>query len=214
MSPITVRKDLRGRFGPVRNQGPRPTCLAFAASDTHAATRQPWLDLCCEHLLYSSKQYDGSSPKSGARMGSVRHVLEHVGQPAESDWTYLKKIPDDIALWKPPDKLGKLYTCSSKDAGNRFDEAWNSILSDNPVLIGMTTSAGFYNWDSDGVIDVTENVVPQRRHAVIGVAAGERKGKQLLMIRNSWGEDWGISGHAWLSEDYASPRIKVVVTLH
>ena len=51
MSSITVRKDLRGRFGPVRDQGVRPTCLAFAASDAHAATREPWAELCCEYLF-------------------------------------------------------------------------------------------------------------------------------------------------------------------
>jgi hypothetical protein len=55
------------------------------------------------------------------------------------------------------------------------------------VLIGMTTSPGFHRWDTDGVIDVDEPVVPQRRHAVVGVAVGERKGRRLLMIRNSWG---------------------------
>jgi hypothetical protein len=52
MSSIIVRKDLRGRFGPARDPGARPTCLAFAASDTHAATRDPWAELCCEYLFY------------------------------------------------------------------------------------------------------------------------------------------------------------------
>ena len=37
MSSITVRHDLRGRFGPARDQGGRETCLAFAMSDAHAA---------------------------------------------------------------------------------------------------------------------------------------------------------------------------------
>src|SRR5438105_2199589 len=124
MSSITIRKDLRGRFGPARDQGARPTCLAFAASDTHGATREPWVELCCEYLFYSVKKHDGTPPQKGARMSSIRHVLEHVGQPVETAWAYLKKLPDDIKLWKPPAKVGKLYTRSSKDAGSGFDEAW------------------------------------------------------------------------------------------
>ena len=32
--------DLRGNFGPARDQNPRPTCMAFAASDAHAALAQ------------------------------------------------------------------------------------------------------------------------------------------------------------------------------
>jgi len=39
---ITVSVDLRPQFGPVRDQGDRPTCLAFAASDAHAGLRDPW----------------------------------------------------------------------------------------------------------------------------------------------------------------------------
>ena len=78
----------------------------------------------------------------------------------------------------------------------------------------MTTSGAFSRWDDEGVIDSAEPIEPKRRHAVIGVAAGERKGVKLLMIRNSWGDTWGHSGYAWLTERYASPRIKIVVTLH
>lgn len=214
MIAITVRKDLRGRFGPARDQGPRPTCVAFAASDTHAASRDPWVALCCEHLFYSVKQHDGTSPQKGAKIGSIRHVLEHVGQPVETAWAYLKKLPKDLKTWKPPANVGALLTRKSKHVGSGFDEAWEAIMADSPALIGMTTSPSFSKWDKDGVVDVNEAVNEHRRHAVIGVATGERKKTRFLMIRNSWGDDWGHSGYVWLSEDYATPRIKVVVTLH
>ena len=214
MSSITVRTDLRGRFGPARDQGARPTCLAFAASDAHAATREPWTELCCEHLFYSAKKHDGSSPDEAARLPSVCHVLEHVGQPVESAWEYLAKLPADRKRWKPPARLGRLYTRASKDAGTGFAEAWAAVAAGHPALIGLTISPGFFRWDAAGVIDADEPVVPPQRHAVIGVAAGERQGRKLLMVRNSWGKTWGLSGYAWLTERYATPRVLVVVTLH
>ncbi len=37
MTTITVKMDLRSMFGPVRDQGQRPTCLAFAVSDPYLA---------------------------------------------------------------------------------------------------------------------------------------------------------------------------------
>ena len=37
MTEIAVECDLGSLFGAARDQGDRPTCLAFAASDAHAA---------------------------------------------------------------------------------------------------------------------------------------------------------------------------------
>jgi hypothetical protein len=36
---LVVSRDLRPFFGAVRDQGSRPTCIAFALSDAHAAAR-------------------------------------------------------------------------------------------------------------------------------------------------------------------------------
>ena len=69
MSSITVRKDLRGRFGPARDQGLRPTCLAFATSDAHAAVRDTtWCRLSCEYLYYHAKQAGRSARTSGVKI--------------------------------------------------------------------------------------------------------------------------------------------------
>src|SRR5260370_15036109 len=145
MSSITVRNDLRSRFGPSRDQGSRPTCLVFAMSDTHAAARGPWEDLSCEYLFYHAKQREKASPSTGAKPSFIRQALEHDGQPVEVDWKYLAATPTDLTLWVPPAKIGTVFRRASALLPGGFDEAWDSVEAGTPVFIVMTSSNAFYN---------------------------------------------------------------------
>src|SRR5947209_11100339 len=115
MSAITVRHDLRGRFGPARDQGGRATCLAFALSDAHAAAlAQPGTPLSCEYLFYHAKQHDKTPAHAGTTIPAIRAALERDGQPVESAWPYLSALPADLAQWKPPAEVGTLFRRPSR----------------------------------------------------------------------------------------------------
>jgi hypothetical protein len=215
MSSITVRNDLRGRFGPARDQGGRETCLAFAMSDAHAAAiGNPWSPLCCEYLFYHAKQRDKTPVHQGTTVPAVRSALEYDGQPVEAAWPYLNSIPADLAKWKPPAKVGALFRRKSMPNGTAFDEVWGAVEGDLPTLICMTLSGAFFGPDSDGVVDSNEPEDPNVKHAMLAVATGKRGKTRLMLVRNSWGDTWGLSGYAWLSERYMIPRIRVALTVN
>src|SRR5262245_2292292 len=128
MSSIVVRHDLRGRFGPARDQGARPTCLAFAMSDAHAAVMSPWSPLCCEYLFFHAKRRDKKPPHTGATMPAARAAFEQDGQPVESAWPYLGALPADLKQWKPPAKVGQLYRRASDKIGAGFNDVWDAVV--------------------------------------------------------------------------------------
>ena len=82
--PVQILCDLRSLFGDARDQDQRPTCLAFAASDAHAALRSPWRPLSVEFAFYHAQRRAGRTPHVGATLPAMLEALREDGQPIEA----------------------------------------------------------------------------------------------------------------------------------
>lgn len=215
MSDITVTVDLRASFGAARNQGARPTCLAFAASDAHAALRAGWAPLSCEYAFYHAQRRTGRAPNSGALLSSMLEALREDGQPEESGWPYLSTTPADAASWVPPREIGKLFGRNGATASHSIDRIIQELNQGRPVIILTMLSPAFYQRNPQGVVDPApgEQPEPDRRHAVIAVGHGKVDGQRAVLVRNSWGQNWGDAGYGWLTERFLGPRIYAAATL-
>jgi len=209
MTPANILCDLRNRFGPARDQDQRPTCLAFAVSDAHASLRSPWALLSVEFAFYHAQRRAGRSPRVGATLAAMLEALREDGQPVEEGWPYLVTVPANEADWKPKANVGEVYRRHGEKGGDAVEEIVRRLDKGQPVLVLLRLSAAFDFVDRSGVVDQVPGEQPDvsRRHAVIAVGYGVIKSNRAVLVRNSWGVEWGDRGHAWLTEAYLKPRV-------
>jgi hypothetical protein len=207
--PVTLTTDLRSRVGIARDQGQRPTCLAFAASDAHAGSRGLSLELSAEHAFFLAHQRAGTNPQEGAGLPEMLQGIHADGQILEADWPYLPALPANLGLWQPSNAATGHYFQANASIYPSWSSAIQQIDKTFPILITMRLSDSFYAPSTDGIVDQigSEKGDPKRRHAVVGLATGVYRGHDVLLVRNSWGSSWGLSGYAWLTEPFLSPRL-------
>ena len=209
MSDIDVSVDLRPMFGATRDQGPRPTCLAFAASDAHAALRPGWVPLSCEYAFYHAHRRTARPPTLGAVLPAMLDALHEDGQPAEDGWPYLIETPENISAWVPPLDVGTLFGRTGQSSQPIFNTIVHELHNRRPVLALFTLSRSFFVPAPPGVVDLMPGEVPEaaQKHAVVAVGYGMVDGQGAVLVRNSWGHGWGLAGHAWLTESFLAPRL-------
>jgi hypothetical protein len=134
MSKIVTTVDLRSMFGPVRNQQARPTCLAFAASDAHAALRSGWAPLSCEYAFFHAQKRANRPPNKGAILSAMLEAIRVDGQPEEGGWPYLHATPE--SSWLPPTDVGPVFRRNGeKKFAPTFDSTLNEITNGHPVVV-------------------------------------------------------------------------------
>jgi Papain family cysteine protease len=209
MRSLKVSIDLREKFGPPRDQGARPTCLAFAASDAHAAARIDWMPLSCEYVFYYSQRRSNRPPNSGALLPSMLETLKGDGQPIESDWPYLLQGPKNEEAWIPPKGIGEIFRIDGTSCSHDIESILAQLNQRLPCILLIKLSRAFDCPEEQGIVDLTSNTLPQpeRRHAVVAIGHGLIDGQRAILIRNSWGSHWGENGFGWLTESFINASL-------
>ena len=218
--------DLRQWFSPVENQGNIGSCTAHAgigiveyfekrASGRHSEGSRLFLYKTTRNLM----QVTGDA---GGWLRSTMGAIVLCGIPAEKYWPYITtgfdKEPDAFVYSLANNYKAVKYFCHDP-AGSKipFTKVLTSVKQ--YLEAGIPSMFGFWGFPSFDKSD-TKGGIPypasgekaEWGHAV--VAAGyddsvkirnltnDQETTGALLIRNSWGKEWGDKGYGWLPYEY------------
>lgn len=143
-------------------------------------------------------------------MAAMSDALAYDGQPVEATWPYQL---DQLPLWSPPTNIGTLWRVGTKQIAATFDDVALAVQAGLPVIFGLIITARFLRCDSTGLLPTLAPDAPRTGHALVAVGYGTDASNKYLLARNSWGERWGLAGHAWLAEDYIAAQLRNAAVL-
>lgn len=199
---ITATIDLSGVLGPVRDQGRRSTCLAFALSELHRHKHKLAEILSPEYLyLAAAALTAGWQPMRGLPVASGLAALEAPGQPEETHCPYQPSepvVPPVIPAGGFP-----LYTAPGAPRPVSLLHLVTTLQAGKPVGLVLQLTVTFFAPTNGAVVFPSPLAPTNAVHAVVAAGMGTHptEGDHFL-IRNSWGEKWGINGNAWLPAAY------------
>jgi hypothetical protein len=231
-SPVATRTDGRGktvvskvrRFPPVRDQGHRGTCVAFAVVayleyhlyDASSKTKHH----SEQFVFWACKQLDGEPNKDHTYLEPAREVLASQGACLAKTWKYKPYPTATVDQGPPPVRAvaeARSYTWKeTRDlSDNMVDGLRASLDQCKPVVLGLYT---FPSWflpavrESGDIIMPVPGEAPDEGHAVCVVGYelnGRVPGGGAFLFRNSWGRAWpqrprepSLAGYGTLPFEY------------
>ena len=199
---------------PVFDQGARPVCAALATTSSHERARRDAEPLSPEAIWQHAFAL-GHADASGSTLDAMSHALSDIGQPTLTDWPFSPLVtgPQAVptAAGTPPWRQAKLIKLAPT-----VQEIERVLRDGDAPVVGIRLTGAFFTVGSSGVLPpFAKNEPNLGGHALVAVALGQHPaGGAAIAFRNSWGESWGASGHAWAHAVTLETRLLAVARLH
>lgn len=198
--------NLIGQMPPIRDQGSRGTCVAFALSAVHEHHRRllgQQEDLSEQFLYHETKRIDGAPGSCGTWQVKALQVLSTLGECREHVWAYNSAPPCNQNGVPPtaakPDAAPR--TCKPVVLGPKDVQGAKSLLASGRIL-GFSVPV-YSSWANSIAVHLTgritmrlagEAVIAGHAMCLVGYQDNpDYPGGGYFILRNSWGTQWAAS---------------------
>lgn len=202
----------------VRNQGSCGSCWIFGTVESLqdrnmiVSKRQQEFTLSTQNLAdcsHKNPEY-GQSCDGGFPYLASKWVHDFGGITHESCYPYVgynQQCKENVQCSKP-----KVYVKNYKYVGGYYGAAneanmLEDVVTNGPMIIGIMVYNDFFHYRGGIYHHVSSELDEQHvgrweevNHAVelVGYGVQENTGEKYWIIKNSWGESWGLNGYAMI----------------
>jgi C1A family cysteine protease len=203
--------DLRKLCSAVENQGNLGSCTAQALTSALEVQEKIQgknvVDMSRLFVYYNERAMEGTvSQDSGAMIRDGIKSLVKQGCCTEDKWPY------NIEKFRTKPKAecyadGLTHQVLAYQRLNSLNEMLSCLADGFPFVFGFSVYEGF---ESECVARTGKLEMPENSEKLIGghavLAVGFNSKNKRLIVRNSWGSDWGIKGYFTMPYNYVTDR--------
>lgn len=202
---VPDEKDWRhdGAVSPVKNQGKCGSCWTFSSTgclESHLKLKHGKMVLLSEQNLLDCA---GAFDNHGCNGGLPSHAFEYVhyngGIDTEESYPYEAKAGKcKFNEYHVGAQVESVVNITARDEA----ELKGAVGSAGPVSVAFQVVSDFRFYKS-GVYESTECKSGEQdvNHAVLAVGYGTEEGKKHWIVKNSWGDAWGMDGFFQIARD-------------